>query len=68
MLKLTRKRHEKIYIGDNIIVTVIKCKTGRVRLGIEAPKNIKVHRQEVYDDIKNGVPRKPNRPLERGSK
>jgi len=52
MLVLSRKKDEKIIIGDNITVMVIEIRGDKVRLGIEAPKDITVHRQEVYDAIK----------------
>jgi carbon storage regulator len=52
MLVLSRKKDEKIIIGDNITVMVIEIRGDKVRLGIEAPKEITVHRQEVYDAIK----------------
>jgi carbon storage regulator len=52
MLVLSRKKDEKIVIGDNITVMVIEIRGDKVRLGIEAPKEITVHRQEVYDAIK----------------
>ena len=49
---LSRKKDEKIIIGDNITVMVIEIRGDKVRLGIEAPKEVTVHRQEVYDAIK----------------
>ena len=52
MLVLSRKVDEKIVIADNIIVTIVEIRGDRVRLGIEAPKNIPVHRQEVHEAIK----------------
>ena len=51
MLVLSRKRDEKIIIGDNITIMVIEIRGDKVRLGIEAPENITIHRQEVYDTI-----------------
>ena len=51
MLVLTRKVDEKINIGDEIIVRVIEVNQGNVRLGIEAPRNISIYRQEVYEKI-----------------
>ncbi|MBE6349442.1 MAG: carbon storage regulator CsrA [Spirochaetaceae bacterium] len=51
MLILTRKVNEKIVIGDNIVVTLIEVKGDQVKLGVEAPKNVKVFRQEVFDAI-----------------
>lgn len=52
MLVLSRKLDESIMIGDNIIITVVDVIGDKVRLGIEAPKDIPVHRQEVYEAIK----------------
>lgn len=52
MLVLTRKTGEGIIIGDDIKITVIELKGGGVRIGIDAPREMKVHRQEVFDRIK----------------
>jgi carbon storage regulator len=52
MLVLSRKVNETIIINDNIVITVVDIRGDKVRLGIEAPKDIPVHRQEVYDAIK----------------
>lgn len=51
MLVLTRKLNESIVINDVIKVTVVEIRGDKVRLGIEAPREIDVHRQEVYDQI-----------------
>lgn len=51
MLVLSRKSGEVINIGNNIRITVIGCDRGIVRVGIDAPKDIPVHRKEVYDKI-----------------
>ena len=51
MLVLSRKKDEKIIIGDHITVMVIEIRGDKVRLGIDAPKEISVHRQEVYEAI-----------------
>jgi len=51
MLVLSRQRDESIIIGDNIIVTVVDIRGDKVRLGITAPTEIPVHRQEVYEAI-----------------
>jgi carbon storage regulator len=51
MLVLSRHRDESIIIGDNIIITVVDVRGDKVRLGIDAPTDIPVHRQEVYDAI-----------------
>ena len=53
MLVLSRKKNESIIINDNITVTVVEIRGDKVRLGIEAPKEVTVHRQEVYDAIQN---------------
>ncbi|MCF6265847.1 MAG: carbon storage regulator CsrA [Desulfuromusa sp.] len=52
MLVLTRKIGEGIIIGDDIKITVVELKGGGVRIGIDAPREMKVHRQEVFDKIK----------------
>lgn len=52
MLVLTRKTGEGIIIGDDIRITVVELKGGGVRIGIDAPREMKVHRQEVYERIK----------------
>lgn len=51
MLVLSRKRDESFMIGDEIVVTVVDMRGDKVRLGIEAPTHIPVHRQEIYDAI-----------------
>lgn len=51
MLVLSRQRDESIFIGDNIKITVVDIRGDKVRLGIEAPSEIPVHRQEVYEAI-----------------
>jgi len=52
MLVLSRKKNESIVIRDDIIVTVVEIRGETVRLGIEAPKEVTVHRREVYEKIK----------------
>lgn len=52
MLVLSRKKDEKIVIGDNITLMVIEIRGDKVRLGIDAPKEVSVHREEVYNAIK----------------
>ena len=58
MLVLSRKKNESIIIQDNITVTVIEIRGDKVRLGIDAPKDVSVHRREVYEAIQNSVARR----------
>ena len=51
MLVLSRHRDESIIIGDDIVVTIVDIRGDKVRLGIQAPTHIPVHRQEIYDAI-----------------
>ncbi len=52
MLVLSRKKDERIMIGDNISLMVVDIRGDKVRLGIDAPSDISVHRSEVYDAIR----------------
>ena len=52
MLVLSRKKDESIVINDNIVVTIVEIRRDKVRLGFEAPKDVPIHRREVYDAIK----------------
>jgi carbon storage regulator len=52
MLVLSRKRDERIVIGDNIVITVVEVRGDKVRLGIDAPTEVPVHRQEVLDAMR----------------
>jgi len=53
LLVLTRKLGEKIQIGDDISIVIMELKGKQVKLGIEAPSNIKVHREEIYQKIQD---------------
>ncbi|OGT43604.1 MAG: carbon storage regulator [Gammaproteobacteria bacterium RIFCSPHIGHO2_12_FULL_40_19] len=53
MLILTRRISESIIIGDDVKITVLGVKGNQVRLGIDAPKNLSVHREEIYERIKH---------------
>lgn len=59
MLVLTRRINESIVINDNVSVLVVEVRGDRVRLGIEAPKDVAVHRKEVYDVIRESHSGKP---------
>jgi carbon storage regulator len=56
MLVLSRKKNESIVINNDIIVTVVEIRGDKVRLGIVAPKEVPVHRQEVYEAIHGKEP------------
>lgn len=51
MLVLSRARHESIVIDNDITITIVQVRGDRVRLGIEAPECVPIHRQEVFDAI-----------------
>ncbi|WP_055668148.1 carbon storage regulator CsrA [Desnuesiella massiliensis] len=53
MLVITRKKGESILIGDNIEVTIVKAEDGTVKLAIEAPKEVRVLRKELYNQVKD---------------
>lgn len=52
MLILTRRVSETVMIGDDVTVTVLGVKGNQVRIGINAPKNVEVHREEIFERIK----------------
>ena len=73
MLVLTRKLGENIRIGDSVKITVLEVRSGQVKLGIEAPPEVKVHREEIYARIQEenrraqqGKPAEPGPPNTRG--
>lgn len=59
MLVLSRKKNESIVINNDITVTVVEIRGDKVRLGIVAPKEVPVHRQEVFDAIHGGKGAEP---------
>ena len=52
MLVLSRKKNEKIVIGNDVIVTVLEIRGDQIQIGISAPREITIHRMEVYESIK----------------
>ena len=59
MLCLTRKRNEKLFIGSDVVVTVLEVGKGKVRLGVTAPTDVAIHREEIYLDLgANRIPSK----------
>lgn len=66
MLVLSRKKNESIVINDDITIVVVEIRGDKVRLGVEAPKEVPVHRNEVYEAIRrnqqmaNDQPREPD--------
>jgi carbon storage regulator len=67
MLVLSRKLGEKIYIGENICITVVDIDRGKIRLGIEAPRDVPIYRQELlplnHQQQTQPQPQKPDAPV-----
>lgn len=57
MLILTRKMGESLLVGDDVEITVLSIRGNQVKLGVKAPQDISVHRQEIYERIKAGLPK-----------
>lgn len=51
MLVLTRRLNQSITIGDNVEITVLEVRGDQIRLGIQAPRDLPVHRREIYDEL-----------------
>lgn len=66
MLILSRKMGESIRVGDNVTVTVLGVARGQVKIGIEAPRDLTVHREEVYLRIQEGKERAESLPEHSG--
>ena len=62
MLVLSRQRDESIVIGENVVVTIVDIRGDKVRLGIQAPGEIPVHRQEVFEAIQRESRKAPLTP------
>jgi carbon storage regulator len=58
MLVLSRKTNESLVIRDDIVITVVEIRGDRVRLGIQAPREVTVHRKEIYENIQESGRRK----------
>ena len=61
MLILTRRVGEAVVIGEDVTVTVLGVKGNQVRIGVNAPKTVSVHREEIFDRIKNERDNDPTR-------
>ena len=59
MLVLSRKKNQQIVIGDDIVITIVDVRSDKVRIGIEAPADVPVHRQEVYLAIQKAAEATP---------
>ena len=53
MLVLTRRAGESVMIGDDVVITVLEARGDVIRLGIQAPRDVQVHREEVYRELKD---------------
>lgn len=60
MLVLSRRMGEKIRINDDITFTILETRGGAIKIGIEAPKNVTVHREEIYKRIQDNKEKKEN--------
>ena len=62
MLVLSRKKNESIVIDGSIVITIVEVRGDKVRLGIEAPRDVTIHRREIYDLIQTELNRESNDP------
>ena len=63
MLVISRQSDETIIIGDNIRITIVEVRGDKVRIGIDAPRDVTVHRQEIYDAIRRDAEAAAVRPI-----
>ncbi len=63
MLILSRRLGERIVIGEDVVISVVEVRGDQVKLGIDAPRNVKVYRQEVFDSIQQENVRAAESPL-----
>jgi len=68
LLVLSRKKNESIVINNDITIVVVEIRGDKVRLGVEAPKEISVHRREVYDAIMRNNQNSSNKDVENDTK
>ena len=64
MLVLSRHRDESIVINGDIVITIVDIRGDKVRLGVEAPREVPVHRREVYDAIQRSNDQAASKPVE----
>ncbi len=64
MLVLTRKPHQQIMIGDNVVVNVVEVQGDNVRIAIDAPRNVKIYRGEIYRAIQEENQKAAAQPME----
>lgn len=64
MLVLSRKASEELVLNDNIVIRIVEIRGDKVRLGVEAPRHVSVHRGEVYERILNASGPQLNPPVE----
>lgn len=64
MLVLNRRSNESLKVGDDVTITILSVRGETVRIGVEAPRSIPVHREEIYERIKDAIAARPHWALE----